>query len=127
LAGSAPPLSDDNGPCTIAGSLTIPGLRCTIVAGSANNQLETEDDGALLQGRGILYAPDYAVNAGGVINISCEIAQIYDKRLAYKRTSAIKQTLLEVYRLADEQKQPTNLVANTLAEELFGASASVIC
>lgn len=110
-------------PCALGGILnsrTIPGLLCQIVAGSANNQLQTEEDGDLLSRRGILYAPDYAANAGGVINISCEIGQTYDEKLAMRRTAAIEQTLLEIYRLADEQKRPTNLVANALAEELFG-------
>lgn len=113
-------------PCALGGILnsrTIPGLLCQIVAGSANNQLQTEGDGDLLHRRGILYAPDYAANAGGVINISCEIGQPYDEKLAWRKTAAIEQTLLEIYRLADERHQPTNLVANALAEELFGAPA----
>ena len=116
-------------PCALGGILngrTIPGLLCQIVAGSANNQLQTEEDGDLLFRRGILYAPDYAANAGGVINISCEIGQRYDEKLALRKTAAIEQTLLEIYRLADQQKRPTNLVANALAEELFGAS-TVAC
>lgn len=63
-------------PCALGGILnqhTIPRLACAIIAGSANNQLQDKEDGKLLQDRGILYAPDYAANAGGVINISCEI------------------------------------------------------
>lgn len=116
-------------PCAFGGILnsrTIPGLLCQIVAGSANNQLQTEEDGALLYRRGILYAPDYAANAGGVINISCEIGQPYDEKLAMRRTEGIEDTLLEIYKLSDRQKRPTNLVANGLAEELFGAD-SLVC
>lgn len=115
-------------PCALGGILnsrTIPDLLCQIVAGSANNQLQTEEDGALLFRRGILYAPDYAANAGGVINISCEIDQNYDEKLAMRRTAAIEETLLEIYRLSDRQRRPTNLVANSLAEELFGIDARV--
>lgn len=115
-------------PCALGGILnsrTIPGLLCQIVAGSANNQLHTEEDGALLYRRGILYAPDYAANAGGVINISCEIGKAYDEKQAMQRTAAIGETLLEIYKLSDRQKRPTNLVANSLAENLFGIDTRV--
>jgi len=115
-------------PCALGGILnsqTIPLLPCQIVAGSANNQLLTEEDGERLYKREILYAPDYAANAGGVINISCEIGQRYDKHKARQQTAAIEKTLLEIYRLAGEQKLPTNVVANALAEDLFGQSATV--
>lgn len=115
-------------PCALGGILnsqTIPLLLCQIIAGSANNQLLTEEDGARLHRRGILYAPDYAANAGGVINISCEIGQHYDKKKAMRLTATIEKTLLEIYRLAGEQKLPTNIVANSLAEERFGVSTAV--
>jgi leucine dehydrogenase len=111
-------------PCALGGTLnrrTIPLLLCQIIAGSANNQLLTEEDGERLHQRGILYAPDYAANAGGVINISCEISQVYDKKKALLLTAAIEETLLEIYRLSDEQNSPTNIVANGLAEDLFSA------
>ncbi|NOR23872.1 MAG: hypothetical protein GQ542_05665 [Desulforhopalus sp.] len=115
-------------PCALGGILnsrTIPLLLCRIVAGSANNQLLTEEDGERLHRRDILYAPDYAANAGGVINISCEIGQRYDEHKAMQLTAAIEKTLLEIYRLAGEQKLPTNVVANALAEDLFGLNATV--
>jgi leucine dehydrogenase len=115
-------------PCALGGILnrrTIPLLPCQIVAGSANNQLLTEEDGGRLHRRGILYAPDYAANAGGVINISCEIGQVYDEKKARLLTAAIEKTLLKIYRLADKQKLPTNVVANRLAEDLFGINTAV--
>jgi leucine dehydrogenase len=115
-------------PCALGGILnsrTIPLLLCQIVAGSANNQLLTEEDGERLHRRSILYAPDYAANAGGVINISCEIGQQYDKEKAMRLTAGIEKTLLEIYRMASEQKLPTNIIANSLAEELFGADTAV--
>lgn len=115
-------------PCALGGILnsrTIPLLLCQIIAGSANNQLLTEEDGEQLHRRSILYAPDYAANAGGVINISCEIGQRYDKRKAMRLTATIEKTLLEIYRLASEQKLPTNVVANSLAEERFGVNTTV--
>ncbi len=93
-------------PCALGGILnsrTIPLLLCQIIAGSANNQLLTEEDGEQLHRRSILYAPDYAANAGGVINISCEIGQRYDKRKAMRLTASIEKTLLEIYLLASEQ------------------------
>jgi len=115
-------------PCALGGILnsrTIPHLLCQIVAGSANNQLLTEEDGERLHRRGILYAPDYAANAGGVINISCEIGQRYNKEKAMRLTAAIEKTLLEIYRLAGQQRLPTNIVANSLAEDLFGVDTAV--
>jgi leucine dehydrogenase len=115
-------------PCALGGILnsrTIPLLLCQIVTGSANNQLLTEEDGERLHRRSILYAPDYAANAGGVINISCEIGQRYDKEKAMRMTAAIEKTLLKIYRLAGERKLPTNIVANSLAEELFGLNTAL--
>lgn len=115
-------------PCALGGILnsrTIPLLLCQIVTGSANNQLLSEEDGERLHRRGILYAPDYAANAGGVINISCEIGQRYNKEKALRLTAAIEKTLLEIYRLAGEQRLPTNAIANSIAEERFGADTAV--
>jgi leucine dehydrogenase len=115
-------------PCALGGILnsrTIPLLLCQIVAGSANNQLLTEKDGQRLYRRSILYAPDYAANAGGVINISCEIDQLYDNEKAMLLTAAIEKTLLEIYKLSAEKKLPTNIVANSLAEDLFRVNTAV--
>ncbi len=115
-------------PCALGGILnsrTIPMLLCQIVAGSANNQLLTEKDGERLYRRSILYAPDYAANAGGVINISCEIDQLYDQDKARRLTADIEKTLMEIYRLSAEKKLPTNIVANSLAEELFRVDTAV--
>lgn len=113
-------------PCALGATLnsrTIPQLLCQIVAGSANNQLQNPEDGELLYRRGILYAPDYVANAGGVINISCEIDQVYDPNTATRLTAAIEQTLMEIYRQSMLQKLPTHVVADSLAEERFGSNA----
>ncbi|MBF9034050.1 amino acid dehydrogenase [Rhodobacterales bacterium HKCCE2091] len=70
-------------PCAIGGILnaeTIPALRVAAVCGGANNQLATAEDGAALHRRGILYAPDYVVNAGGIVNVATEILRIADRR-----------------------------------------------
>lgn len=110
-------------PCALGGTLnstTIPQLQCSIVAGSANNQLLEDADGSRLFDRDILYAPDYAVNAGGVINISCEIDQVYDAGRAKEETARIGDTVLDILRQSKSMKQPTHLIANRMAEELFG-------
>ncbi len=116
-------------PCALGGILnskTIPRLLCQIVAGSANNQLLNEEDGWYLHKRGILYAPDYAANAGGVINISCEIGCTYNRQKAMRLTARIEKTLQDIYNLSKEQNQPTSLVANTIAEKLFSSKAMVM-
>lgn len=111
-------------PCALGGilnSTTIPKLSCAIVAGSANNQLLTEEAGLELYKRGILYAPDYAANAGGVINISCELGRKYDPQMAKSLTAAIKATMLKIFETAQDKALPPNVIANQLAEELFMA------
>jgi leucine dehydrogenase len=107
-------------PCALGGTLnsdTIPALQCWLVAGSANNQLLTRADGYLLDRRGIVYIPDYAANAGGVINISCEIGRDYDELLAWKKTARIGATVTEILRRAAATSTPTSVVADTMAEE----------
>lgn len=110
-------------PCAMGGILnkeTIPRLRCSVVAGSANNQLLTEKDGTALRRRNILYAPDFAINAGGVINISCEIGRPYDASLAREKTAAIADCLKKIFVRSDKLDLPTNIVAVQMAEEKLG-------
>ncbi len=105
-------------PCALGGVLndrTIPEIAAPIVAGAANNQLDEDGDGAALAARGILYAPDYAINAGGIINIAFE--GDYDRDLAMRRTEGIHDTLIEIFRRADAEGVPTNQVADRLAVE----------
>ena len=111
-------------PCALGGILndaTIPRLRAKIVAGAANNQLEAPRHGAALAGRGILYAPDYVVNAGGVINISFEGAD-YDADRAMKRTEGIHDTLMRIFARADAEGLSTNAVADRMAAERIAAA-----
>jgi leucine dehydrogenase len=91
-------------PCAVGGTLnaeTIPKLRCRIVAGSANNQLATPEDSARLHDAGILYAPDYVINAGGVL----QLVGIEDRNATEEELEAsfagIGDTLREIYRDAD--------------------------
>lgn len=111
-------------PCALGGILndeTIPRLHCSIVAGSANNQLLVERDGEKLRARGILYVPDYAANAGGVINISCEIGQQYDAKAAKRKTAGIADCVTEILAIAKTRNQPTNVVADSIAKRIIDA------
>lgn len=107
-------------PCALGGVLnpqTISGLRCKVVAGGANNQLLAIEDGDALQQRDILYAPDYIINAGGVINISCEMDAAYDAERAREKTARIYATMQRVITLARAEGVSTARAAERLAEE----------
>ncbi|WP_119166453.1 Leu/Phe/Val dehydrogenase [Algihabitans albus] len=112
-------------PCALGAVLnekTIPQLNCAVIAGSANNQLATLRDGAALKARGILYAPDYVLNAGGIVNISHETqlsGASYDKATAFAHVARIGDTLAEIYRLAERADLPTSEAADRLAEQRF--------
>jgi leucine dehydrogenase len=106
-------------PCAWGGILnskTIPRLKCKIVAGSANNQLEDRDRHSQeLQQRGILYAPDYVINAGGFINITSEIGG-YKPELARARIQQIPQVLEKILSSAKADDITTVKAADQLAE-----------
>ncbi|UCC74539.1 MAG: Glu/Leu/Phe/Val dehydrogenase [Gemmatimonadota bacterium] len=105
-------------PCAlgaIVNSKTIPQLKCDIIAGAANNQLATEEDGKAVQERGILYAPDYVINAGGLINVYSELADWSTDR-SKRKAGEIYQTLLEVFELAREEKLTTGEAADRIAD-----------
>ncbi len=110
-------------PCALGGALspaTIPELSCTAVAGCANNQLATPESAQLMADRSIVYAPDYIVNAGGVINISYELAPGgYDREKAFAHCARIGATLDRVLDLAAEQRITTAAAADRLAESRF--------
>jgi leucine dehydrogenase len=106
-------------PCALGGVLndrTIAELKVAIVAGSANNQLAEDWHDAALRDRGILYAPDYAINAGGIVNVSHE-GPDYDRAAAFAHVARIYDTLLEIFRRADAERLPTGGVADRFAEE----------
>jgi leucine dehydrogenase len=108
-------------PCALGATIndeTLPLLQAAIVAGSANNQLAEARHGEALRQRGILYAPDYVINAGGVINISHE-GPGYDEAKAFTHVARIHDTLLEIFRRADTAKMATSDAADRLAEERF--------
>lgn len=106
-------------PCALGAGLnarTIPDIRAKIVAGAANNQLETPADGFALKQRGILYAPDYAINAGGVISIALANPGEDDSR-AKAKTMQIAGTLAEIFKRAEKENTTPEKIADTMAEE----------
>ena len=106
-------------PCALGAGLnddSIPRLEVSVVAGAANNQLAEDRHGAMLRARGILYAPDYAINAGGLINIAHEGAD-YDRKRAMADAAGIYDTLMELFARADREDRPTNETADRIAEE----------
>ena len=113
-------------PCALGAVLSaasVPVLRCAAVCGAANNQLATDEDGARLAERGVLYAPDYVVNAGGVINIADETASGgYDRDRALGRVAGIAATLRRVFDIADAAGITTAAAADRLAEERLASA-----
>jgi len=108
-------------PCALGGVIndaSLPRLCCAIVAGAANNQLLEDRHGAALHARGILYAPDYVINAGGLINIAEELRpRGYQRERALARVQSIAQTLTEVFERAAREDAPTSQIADRIAEE----------
>ncbi|MFI7430194.1 Glu/Leu/Phe/Val dehydrogenase [Micromonospora sp. NPDC049836] len=105
-------------PCALGGALnddTVPVLRAKVVAGAANNQLAHPGIEKVLADRGILYAPDYVVNAGGVIQVADEIEGFNFER-AKLRATRIYDTTREILRLADDEGVPPAVAADRLAE-----------
>jgi valine dehydrogenase (NAD+) len=105
-------------PCAMGGALsadTIPRLSCAAVVGSANNQLREPDDAGRLRDAGVLYAPDFIVNAGGVINIAEELRG-YHRERAYANVRRIFDTTAEVLATADRDGITTAAAADRLAE-----------
>ena len=108
-------------PCALGAILndsTIPQLKASIVAGAANNQLAEARHGVELMKRGILYAPDYVINAGGIIDV-------YHERIGFERAALIRHiegihdNLMEVFERARAEERPTGEVADAIAEERF--------
>jgi leucine dehydrogenase len=111
-------------PCALSGTLnakTIPQLRCRAVIGCANNQLATPEDAELLGQREIVYAPDFIVNAGGVINIAHEMGTSYDRDAAFAHVARIGDTITRVLDLAASEDITTEAAAEKIAEERMNA------
>ncbi len=114
-------------PCAMGGVIrddTLPELKCKIVAGAANNQLERSEHGAALADLGILYAPDFVINSGGLINVSDELIG-YDRDRAMMRVEEIYRTLREVFRRARMDGVTPMEAADRLAEARIRAVSRV--
>jgi leucine dehydrogenase len=115
--------ADVYAPCALGATLnddTIPRLKVSVVAGAANNQLAEDRHGEELKRRGILYAPDYVINAGGIINVSFE--ENYDRAKALKKVDEIYDTLMQIFEKAEKEGKTTNVIADELARERIAAA-----
>ncbi|REJ82397.1 MAG: Glu/Leu/Phe/Val dehydrogenase [Bacteroidetes bacterium] len=115
-------------PCALGATLNtenINRLRCAIVAGAANNQLADEKvHGKLLSDKGIYYAPDFLINAGGLINVYSELKG-YNRKAALEQAEKIYATTLEIFKMADEDNITTVEAANKIAEQRIQSAKSV--
>lgn len=115
-------------PCALGAVIndrTLPQLRVEIVAGAANNQLLEERHGDLLESGGILYAPDYVANAGGVINVYSELAGWTSAR-AFRKADEIYDTVLRVFSIAKQDRVPTYQAADRLAEQRINMVGALV-
>lgn len=115
-------------PCALGAIIndkTIPQLKVEIVAGAANNQLLEERHGVELDSRNIMYAPDYVANAGGVINVYSELAGWTSAR-SFRKADEIYDTIRKVFAIAREERIPTYLAADRLAEQRILAVGSMV-
>jgi leucine dehydrogenase len=116
-------------PCALGAVLnsqSIPRLRARIIAGAANNQLAQGQDGAALQAAGILYAPDYVINAGGIISVSREFQGGVSEAQVIADIHAIPARLTEIFERARREKRTTNAVADEMARERLGVAHKLV-
>ncbi|MFL5237045.1 MAG: Leu/Phe/Val dehydrogenase [Rhizomicrobium sp.] len=105
----------------VLNSETIPRIRAKVVAGGANNQLARDEDGNALKQRGILYAPDYVINGGGIIRVAGQIFGWDDPDIE-RRVLGIGDTLSQIFRRAEKEDRAPGEVANRIAEERMAAA-----
>jgi leucine dehydrogenase len=116
-------------PCALGAIInddTLPRLKCRIIAGAANNQLKETRHGDILQDKGILYAPDFIINAGGVINGADELLEGgYNRERAIKKVNGIYNTIEKVIAISKRDGIPTYKAAEILAEERIAVISRV--
>jgi leucine dehydrogenase len=111
-------------PCALGAILnaqSIPQLRAKVVAGAANNQLALDRDGAALHAAGILYAPDYVINAGGIVNVFHEYYGTSNEAQVSAAIALIPGRLTEIFERSRRENRPTNQVADELARARIAA------
>ena len=114
-------------PCALGAVInddTLPQLKVAIVAGAANNQLAEDRHGEEIEAKGILYAPDYVINGGGLINVNAELHG-WSLERARNKAGEIYDTILRVFDIAKEEKIPSYQAADRLAEQRIAAVAGV--
>ena len=115
-------------PCALGGIInaeTIDRLNCRIVAGGANNQLAAPEDGEELHRRGITYAPDFLINAGGIINAAAEIGQPYNPQRSRQQTERIYEQMAAVLTTSTKKEISTARAADLLAEKRLASVRQV--
>jgi leucine dehydrogenase len=120
-------IADIYAPCALGATInddTLPRLKVQIIAGGANNQLAENRHGDELEKRGVLYAPDYVINGGGVINVYGELHRWPVER-AKKKAGEIYDTLLRIFEIAKRERIPTYRAADRLAEQRVTAVAGL--
>jgi len=111
-------------PCALGNVITaqsIPKLAAKVIAGAANNQLATEQDGARLSARDILYAPDYVINAGGIINVANEYLGNTSEEHVLQEIGQIPVRLEAIFAEAQASGEPTNVIADRMARRIVAA------
>ena len=112
-------------PCALGNvlsSVTIPKIKAKVIAGAANNQLSTEEDGARLAERDILFAPDYVINAGGIITVSREYDGGSSEEEVRDEVAHIPERLDMIFKEAKQTQQPTNMIADELARRIVAGA-----
>ena len=114
-------------PCALGNILTaqtIPNIKAKVIAGAANNQLATENDGARLAERDILFAPDYVINAGGIINVAHEYFGNSSEERVLAEVGQIPRRLDAIFAEAKEGGEPTNEIADKMARRLIAGGST---
>ncbi len=112
-------------PCALGAVVnpnTIDRIKAPVIAGAANNVLATPAMGEALRRRNILYAPDYVINAGGIINVAGEVKGEYDRDWVLGKIDKLADTVAEVIDRAEREARPTNVVADEMAREIIAAA-----
>ena len=113
-------------PCALGGAVspsTINDIKAKVIGGAANNQLSVPEMGSELLSKGILYCPDYVINAGGIINIASELSGTYSPDWVDGKLRGLKATLKDVFVKADKETRATNLVADEMAVKRINAGS----